>query len=305
MNGSAAPSLGLQESFTSRHLRDRLHASIDLPRLYSTIDNDPELTGAAVAYIDRSMNITILREFTPVCRHRPIKVVLREPPRRMSVQRYASELATERESQAVMRVLSTTLTCGTAVLAWLIVAGSSTAIPLTGGTSLPLTLISKSAAAASSMQCLISGGRTLVEFVEPSWNNYLDSQGWFRAMEASLNAISIAGVISAGATTLRLVNTYRAQGLGIQEALGRLNRVQRKRLTLEIIRLNHPAASGQLVKQLQRGGLYPTRYSAHQIRQTTLQRIGDIVSASLTITERGMFGQNASIAIGVYEESSW
>lgn len=161
------------------------------------------------------------------------------------------------------------------------------------------------AAVASSIQCLVSSGRTVTEFVEPRWNDYLDSQDCFRAIDMSPNAIVLLGIAFTSATTLRLVNTYRSQGLGTQEALGRLNRVQRKRLTLEIIRLNHPGASGQLVKQLQRRGLYPTRYSTQQIQQATLQRIGDVVSGGLTIAERAAFGRSSVIAMGVYEESTW
>ena len=73
----------LKDGFPSAHrtTRQRIESSIDLHRLFFVIDADPALVGAGVVYIDKDFNVVVLREFQPICRMQPIKVVLREAPR--------------------------------------------------------------------------------------------------------------------------------------------------------------------------------------------------------------------------------
>ena len=45
----------------------RLTSLLDLPKLYRTIDADPAIVGAGVVHIGSDYQVTVLREFVPLC----------------------------------------------------------------------------------------------------------------------------------------------------------------------------------------------------------------------------------------------
>lgn len=98
------------ESFAQSQLRSRLEYSLDQKELFAALDADPDLIGAGVVYVDSKHTVVELRSFEPLCRVKPIKIILREPPRTTSSLEFAADLASEpRESRMVMEAMSTAL----------------------------------------------------------------------------------------------------------------------------------------------------------------------------------------------------
>lgn len=58
--------------------RQRLTSLLDLPKRYRTLDADPAIVGAGVVHIGSDYQVTVLREFVPLCSIRPKQVMLRE-----------------------------------------------------------------------------------------------------------------------------------------------------------------------------------------------------------------------------------
>lgn len=81
-----------------------------------------------------------------------------------------------------------------------------------------------------------------------------------------------------------------------------MNRVERKRLTAELLKAQHPQISPRMLKYAQRAGELPTRLSNTQIRQATLHQIKDSVGALLTLTGSAQAGVLNGLAVGLYEE---
>ncbi|MCM2364099.1 hypothetical protein [Pseudomonas sp. SR18] len=58
--------------------RQRLTSLLDLPKLYRTVDADPAIVGAGLVHIGSDYQVTVLREFVPLCSIKPKRVILRE-----------------------------------------------------------------------------------------------------------------------------------------------------------------------------------------------------------------------------------
>lgn len=294
-------------NFNDNQLKTKLLSEINQNKLFQNIDRIPELIGAAVIYIDSNYTVVELRPFTPICSLTPIKVVLREPPKMMNQSQFASHLKGSqgniRESQLVGEVAGTILSCGAAFLGWIVVLGSSAAIPLSGGTSSAITYLAVAASTASSAQCFNGVVRSGLEIGAPEVNDFLDSQEWYQDMTIALDIISIAGAVAAGAATLKTVKLLMANsGKSVSSILKGLSRAERKRLTQEVIRLNNPGVPSKLLKSMVRNGHLPKRYSGIQITQTLKLQLKDSIGAAMSFSGSGLSGNVNSIAIGVYEE---
>lgn len=81
--------------------RQRLMSLLDLPELYRTIDADPGIVGAGVVHIGSDYQVTVLREFVPLCSIKPKRVILREAAGPIKTADEYAELAASspRESQ--------------------------------------------------------------------------------------------------------------------------------------------------------------------------------------------------------------
>ncbi|MCI2283820.1 hypothetical protein L3081_10940 [Colwellia sp. MSW7] len=195
--------------FKENQLKSKLSYNINQKKLFQDIDRIPELYGAAVVYIDSNYTITELRPFDPSCSLNPIKVVLREPPNLMNQKEFLGHLKGSqgniRESKLVGEVVGTVLSCGAAFLGWVVVFGSSAAIPLTGGTSTAVTYLAVAASTASTAQCINGFVRTTLEVASPQSNDFLDSQEWYQSATTALDIISLLGAAAAGAMTLKTV----------------------------------------------------------------------------------------------------
>lgn len=294
-------------SFDEQQLKRRLAVEIDQKALFKKIDDIFHLTGAGVIYIDSNSTVVELRKFEPVCQISPIKVVLREPPRQMSQQEFASHLKGSqsdiRESKLVDEVSGSVLSCGAAVLGWLVIFGSSAAIPVSGGISLAVSYFATAATMASTLQCFSSLNRVNNEIKAPSRNDALDSQEWYSATIVALDVISLAGATAAGAATLKGLKLLKASSLQNSKVLlKKLSRTERKRLTQDIIRLNHPGVSNLTLKRLINAGGYPKRYTGTQISSAMTLQLIDAVGATMSFAGSALSGTVNSLAIGVYEE---
>lgn len=299
---AALPSPFLE--YDRKVLRDRIAHELDLPKLYRRIDETPGLAGAGVVYIDRNYTAVELRPFTPLCRVRPIKVVLREAPRYTSTVGFVDEIKhNKRESRLVGELVNTGLSCSAAVLGWIVVFGSGAVIPLTGGGSSAITYVAIGAATASTLQCASGVVRSGLEVASPSTNDMLDSSEWYQQMTAALDLISLGGAIVSGASTIRMVQTLRTttQKSALTVLQG-LSRPERRRLTIEVIRLNYPGISNAKLKALLATGAFPSRYSNSEITRAVALQLKDAVGGTLTLAGSAYSGTVGALAVGIYEE---
>ncbi|NMH66500.1 hypothetical protein [Shewanella salipaludis] len=285
-------------------LKLRLQNELNTARIFKALDADPNTAGAGVVFIDHEFTAITLRPFEPICRKYPIRLILREPPRHVSAVNYANELkASRRESKLTGELLNTGLSCGAAVLSWVVVAGATAAIPITGGASTAVTYLGVAAATASGLQCFNGFGRTVAEAVNPESLDWLDKQEWYNAANTALDIISLGGAAAAGATTIKMVQTLRkTTSKSLTEILKGLSRAERKRLTQEIQRLNQPGISQSVLKTLTNSGQLTTRYSSQALVNAVSLNIKDAVGASLSITGSAYGGTIKNLAVGIYEE---
>ncbi|TFY90695.1 NAD synthetase [Pseudomonas nabeulensis] len=297
-----------RDGFPSAHrtTRQRIEGSIDLRRLFTAIDADPALIGAGVVYIDEDFNAVTLREFQAVCRVQPIKVVLREAPRAVGAVEFKRMLEHEpRESEWVAEALKTAVTCGGALLSWMVVTSGVMLMPFTAGTSVVITFIGNAALAASITQCLIGLGRTGAEAFAPHYLDQLDNDAWYQAVSATLDAISLLGVATSALSIIKTVNTAtKVTGKPLRQVLKGLNRQERAKLNDELLRLQDPRLTVKLLKVKQASRALPKRISAIEMQMATVNHIREAVAATLGFASSSMPGNIKTLAIGIYEEVS-
>lgn len=300
-----AVDFGFDHSFQQRqqdNTRDRLSYRLDQKAFFQKIDAIPALIGAGVIYTD-GVNVVKLRAFEPICFTNPVYVVLKEAPPIQQKTRLASELTSgARNSKLAGELVGVGLSCGAAVLSWVVVAGASAVIPATGGVSTAVVVLTYAAAVASSAQCVNSIVRTSFEVTDPSTNDWLDSQQWYTNTSLALDVISVGGAVASGFATIKLMLTTRAAtGKSFTEILKGMSRAERKRLTEEIIRVNHPGISNGALKSMVRSNLYPKRFSNIQITEALKLQIKDAIGATLSFTGSATAGSVNGIAVGIYE----
>jgi len=134
-------------------------------------------------------------------------------------------------------------------------------------------------------------------------NDFLDSQEWYQYTTMALDVISVAGATAAAATTLKTVKLLKANsGKNSLSILKGLSRADRKRLTQDIIRLNHPGVSNKLLKNMVKINHYPKRFSGIKITQSLELQLKDAVGASMSFSGSALSGNVNSLAVGIYEE---
>ncbi len=299
----------LKDGFPKAHLttRERVESSIDLRRLFAVIDADPAIAGAGVVYLDSHLWPVTLREFQPICSVLPKRVILREMPASMARLDFVRKLEQEpRESQLVFEAMNASISCGAAVLGWIVVFGGSVAIPFTAGVSSFIVAAGVSAAIASSAQCVIGSIRSFNEQYRPGENDHMDDSGWYNAVTPILDGVSLIGIGTSTLTTVRLLKaSKKTLGKSWFELLRGLSRQERKRLTNELLTLRDPHLSSKILKLKQRASVLPKSYSAGQIRHATLTQLKDILGGVLGLAgsyQNGHVGSATTIALGLYEE---
>lgn len=291
-----------------KRFKDRIEQSINLKKLYQGIDSIPALTGAGVRFIDSEFNIVELRPFERICLRDPVYIVLREPPTAFNADQFASYLRQNqenpRENKLVKEVAGAVLSCGAAALGWIVVFSSAAAIPVSGGASSAITYLSLGAALASTAQCANGLYRSKEEYQGNGAHlDALDSQEWYQNVSSALDIISIAGAGAAFASAIKSIKLFKAStGRSYADILKGLSRAEKRRLTLEVIRVNNPGVSNHVLKRMIRNGQYPKRYTSSGIRNTYALQVKDAVGASLSFTGSALSGTIGNIAVGIWEE---
>lgn len=285
--------------------RQRLTSLLDLPKLYQTIDADPAIVGAGVVHVGSDYQVTVLREFVPLCSIRPKRVILREVAGRIaSADEYAEQVASSpRESLLWREASGMALSCGGAVMSFVVAKTGIAAAPFTAGASLTLTYVAYTGLAASGAQCFNGVWRTHNELTNPAKNDYYDTLGWYQTMTVALDGISLVG---AGASTFATVKTVMAiktsTGRNMTDILRPMSRQERAKLTNEVLRLTNPRHPREIIRLKQLAGQVPKRFSNPEVRLHVLTQIKDQIGAALAFTGSGLSGNINQLVIALYEE---
>ena len=298
----------LKDGFPSAHLTTRqwVESSIDLLKLFAAIDADPAIVGAGVVYLDAQLRVIVLREFQPICSVVPKKVILREAPSYVGRVEFARRLANEpRESQVAFEAVNAGFACGSAVISWLVMVGGSALSPFTFGATGVVAAIGYSSAIASSVQCVIGARRTYNEMTDPARNDALDSEQWYQAVTAGLDAASLLGAGNAAMSTVRFVSMLKkTTGRNTHQVLKGLNRQERSKLTRELLSINHPEISRKMIRLRQAAGELPKCYTSAEIKRGSVVQMVDALGAISSIAGSVRSGNMRTIAVGLYEEAS-
>ena len=275
----AATPLTLQQNFRSKSL-----PQFDRRTLFNKVDKIPGLQNSRII-IYEGKRFHELRPHPPMCMANKLTVVIKPKEKQDKVIGQNLEINRQDSSGFYSELVSTGLSCGAAILSWVAVFGSTAAIPISFGSSTFITVLSLSAASASSLQCGNSGYRLYNEsgIGNIERNIWLDSQEWYSSTMTILDIVSVAGgLVAAGATIKAVLNLRRSTGGGFKEALQQLSRPQRKRLTEELIRIQNPGISNTALKMLINAGKYPKRYSNFAINSSIRLQLKDAMGAAFS-----------------------
>nr|WP_025130482.1 NAD synthetase [Pseudomonas sp. PH1b]BFD39331.1 hypothetical protein FFPRI1PSEUD_08300 [Pseudomonas sp. FFPRI_1] len=300
--------IGMDSNRSQFFARQRIESEVNLPRLFAAIDADPAIVGAGVVYIDADFNVVTLREFKPICSITPKRLILREVKKYITPQQYIEEVKKNpRESRLASEAMNATLSCGAAVLGWIVVLSGSIAVPFTAGASVFMVGLGVAAATAGTAQCAIGGVRVLNEIQNPEANDEMDDAEWYTTVSPILDGISLVGVGGSALTTVKLLKASKASGVGKSwyQLLRGLNRQERAKLTRELLTLRDPSLTSKLLKLRQRAGALPKRYASSEIRHATVTQIKDAVGGGMSVWgsyRAGNLKEGKTLAVGLYEE---
>lgn len=279
--------------------------------LLDKLDKIAGMQNSRVVYFDGSKAHEV-RPHPPICQPNYLTIVIR-PVNSSDIGKITqpkASVADKKDSRFMSELINASIGCGAATISWIVVLGSGAAVPASGGASSAITVLAWGAATASTAQCLNSAYRLYNEsdYGDAEVNKRLDSQAWYEHTSTALDAISLAGGVASGAATLKLVLQLRKAGTSTAAALKGLTRQQRKQLTEEIIRAQHPGISNSMMKSLVAAGKYPKRYGKAEISNTVRLQLKDAIGAALGFTgsaTSGILGNPGKVpdfAIAVIEE---
>jgi hypothetical protein len=274
--------------------------AISIETFLQAVDRAPDLRGIRVVYFD-GMRLHVLREGPPSCASHLEAVVLREPIEDSALHDPAA--AQSRDAKLLTEILGAGLSCTAAALGWIVALGFTGAAPLTGGSSLFVAYLSGAAAAASTVQCISAGVRVGMEIWKPETLDTWDDDLWYQRTAAALDAISLAGAVTAASTTIRLTLRIRATtGRSMIEVLKGLTRQQRRQLAEEAVRLRNPGISTGEMKVLVQAGVYPKRFTTLQISKSVQKHIIEALGASFDVVgsaTNGILRQGGRVIVGM------
>ncbi|MEP6653816.1 MAG: hypothetical protein ABJA82_10675 [Myxococcales bacterium] len=196
------------------------------------------------------------------------------------------------------------LNCAGAALSWGALLAEGAAVPLTGGASSTLMLVTWGAAIATGIQCGTSILRSVdVGVNKGEWTRWLDSQDFYLWSSEALDGLSLLGAVAAGALTVRAVLAIRkASGRTFVEIVKGMSRAERKRLTQELIRIQRPGISNTTLKTLVRAGTFPSRFASSDISEALFRQLRDAISATLAFTSSAASGDVKLLYVHVFQE---
>lgn len=242
------------------------------------------LKNARIVYFD-GIQMHEVRPHPPICQQSYLTIVIRAVQAKdIAKISHPTPNAKQEDSRFYSELMSTSLSCGAAVLSWVAFAGSSAVIPVTGGTSTALSVLTFGAATASSAQCGVSTFRLWNEssFGNSATNRWLDSQEWYNHTVTALDVLSVAGAAAATGMTLKMALQLQRSGTPIKKVLEGLSRQQRKALTEDIIRANSPGISNRALKALVASGTYPKRFGKAELSNTVRLQLKDAIGATFS-----------------------
>lgn len=261
------------------------------------IDQNPELRGMRVVYFD-GLRIHIVRDGPQMCASGLKSIVIHANAATGAM--HHAETAAARDSRLYVELLSGALGCGSAAIGWVVFAGSLTAVPITGGASSFITVLSATAAGASTAQCLNSGVRVYNELESPGTNDWLDAQWWYTGLAKVLDVISLVGAASSASASLKMALTLRrTTGKTMVEVLKGLSRQERARIAEEVIRIENPGISNSALKTLMRAGVYPKRFTGLQVSHAVRTQLKDALGAALTFSGSALSGVVREYGVGL------
>ncbi len=265
-----------------------LTSDFNVEKFLSVIDKNPVMKGMRVIYIGDE-GTRVLREGPPYCADGMKTIVLRDAREQTALQ--VPEAAEKRDTKVLTEVLGAGLSCGAAILGWIVVVGSASAAPITGGGSTFITYLAAGAAGASSIQCVNGIGRVAAEMYVPERLDILDSEEWYQNTSVVLDVVSLAGAVTAGAMTVKMALSLRAStGQSMKAVLKGLSRQERKRLAEELVRSQNPGISNKQLKLLVSKGIYPKRLAQGQVAEAIRRQLLDAAGAAMSFSGSALSG---------------
>lgn len=263
-------------------------------KLLAALDRIPALKGVGVGFVGRGMSQIVRPAAMPSGLQTWIVLVEEEE---------LSSTASTRPSKLGKELLILGLSCTSAGLAGVAAAGSAAAAPLTAGASLAVTVLTWSAAVASSAQCGISAGRVINEIFEPQNNDLLDSEFWYQAASNTLDAISVAGgVAGLGQAAQAAIRLSKTSGRPLLEILKGMNRAERKRLALDLASYSGEASTRRQFIRLAREGKIPKIFTPEQVKAGVVKQTLEAIGGGLDIGNSAAFGVIHQVAVYFAEE---
>lgn len=275
--------------------------------LFDKVDRIAGLKDARIVYFDGS-HMQELRPHPPICQQSYLTIVIRAVSAKgvAKINHFTPNAKLE-DGRFYIELFSTPFSCGAAAISWVALTESSPAIPVLGGSSTVLSVITLGKATATAAQCGASAFRLWHEssFGDPETNRWFDSQEWRSQTMAAIDAVSIAG---ATGVTLKMTLQLKKSGISIRQVLEGLPRQQRRTLTADIIRANNPGISNRALKALVASGTYPKHFGKVELSNTVRLQLKDAIGATFSFlgsTSGGVIGDPGGVpdfAIAVMEE---
>lgn len=181
---------------------------------------------------------------------------------------------------------ATGLSCGALILTVAAAGLAAGTVPLTGGISTPLALLTAAGTTATALQCFNGIWRLWdISSNDAKTVNWVDSQDWYIATTTALDIISLSA--AAGAMK-EIVATYRfmksSSSIKVREWLMNFSRSERVRLTENIIKRLNPGVSKKVIKAMIKAGKYPRRYPSEAFHKTLQQQLVNTITSAMAFS---------------------
>jgi hypothetical protein len=244
--------------------------------LVSPIDRIPEFKEAGIGYVGAGSSQVLRPALMPVGLQ--TWIIIRERDSFVPMAP-VSPYRVERPEKFSSELLSMGLSCGSTVLGGVAMAGGTAAAPLSAGASLAVTVVGYAAVAASAAQCGIGIARVYKELVDPTYNDKMDAEPWFKVTSNVLEVISMAGVVvDAGSAAKSIVKLHKVTNIPYARLLKTMGRAQRKQLAKDLARYTSNPSAQKLLARYARVGRLPEIFNNKNVnREITNKLIGNLI----------------------------
>lgn len=249
----------------------------DVQEFLKELDKTRDYVGVRVVYFDGA-TMSELRVGPPMCETGLLAVVIRTGGKGAIPTQ--AEIAEARDKRFNAELLNLGLSCGGAIISWIVAASATGAAPFTGGSSLIVTNLSATAGWLGAVSCVNAGYRLYNAKYDSGQNDWLDNQWWYTSASTAIDAISLAGAGVSAAAIIRMVKIAKVStGKSIVEILKGLSRQERRKLTQEVLRMQNPGADIAELEAMAQRGIFPKRFSNADISRDAKKQLLDAVGA--------------------------